>query len=341
MIDLKTKYDKQYIDVRERSNMPFQIFIGPRGTGKTFTALRGELNNDITGERFIYLRNSQAEAEAATTKYGNAFKKINSFYGTDVEAEFSSKLGMGAFYKNEKEDLIGYAFGLTTFAGKRSIDLSDAQRVIFEEFIPEKHVQVRKNRGEAFLNFYETCNRNRELEGEEPLRVYFLANAISLDDDILLALQVTDDIESMIRNGEKRRTIPERGVYIELVDVAVSEMKEDTALYRLGNTKFNNMALSADFKNARLNLIEKKFNQRDYTPYLSIEDICIYKHKANNTLHIAETSERARNHFLPTETLRFRTTFRTEYVKKMGANFVTFDSFETRNKIETLLKVTE
>lgn len=339
MIDLTTQYDNLYVDIRHRSTMPFQIFIGPRGTGKTFSALREEINNPSTGDKFIYLRNDQREARIATSPVGNAFKKINSTYNVDVEGDFSTTMGMGTFSMNEGEDLIGYAFGLTTFSGARSIDLSDCTHCIFEEFIPEKHVQKRRNRGEAFLNFVETVARNREVEGDKPFIVYLLANAIALDDEILLALGVVNDIQDMIKHNEKRRTIRERGVYIELVDVAVTEKKRETALYKLGNKDFNDSALRADFYEARLNLIEKSFNQRDFVPFLSYDDICIYQSKQEQRFHIAATGEQAKTHLLTTEQLRLRTLFRNTYGRELGADRITFDNFVTRNRIETALKI--
>lgn len=339
MIDLTTKTEDLYINIRNRSDMPTQIFIGPRGTGKTFSALRPEINNQYTGDKFIYLRNDQREARIATSEIGNAFKKINTTYGVDVSGDFNTQLGMGRFLMNDGEDTIGYAFGLTTFAGARSIDLSDVSHGIFEEFIPEKHVQKRRNRGDAYLNFVETVGRNREVEGEKPFTMYLLANAIQLDDDILLALKVTNDIQDMISHGEKRRTLRDRGIYIELVDVAVTEKKKSTSLYKIGNEQFNNDALKADFANARLNLIQKNFNQREYTPMMSYDSICIYKSKRENVYHIAETGEKAKNHLLLTEHLRLRSLFRTTYCRELGADRITFDNFETRNKIEVALKV--
>lgn len=339
LFELKTDQEDLYVDVRTRSKMPFQIFIGPRGTGKSFTCLRQEINNPMTGDKFLYLRNTKAEAQVATSVVGNAFKRINTVYGSDVEGDFSNSLGFGTFEMNEHNDIIGYAFGITTFAGARSIDLTDVSHMVFEEFIPEEHVPKRKARGKAFLNLYETVNRNRELEGKDPVTVYFLANAISLSDEILLELGIVNDIQNMLKNGEKRRTIPQRGVYIEIIDAKVVEKKKNTALYRLGNTSFNNSALRADFANARLNLIQEKFNQRDYYPYLSYAGICIYKSKQTRLMHIAATGETAKYNLLETESLRFRSIFRSEYITELGQNLITFDSYETRNLIEEALKL--
>lgn len=341
LINLQTDQEDLYVDVRTRSHMPFQFYIGPRGTGKSFTCLRQEINNPMTGDKFLYLRNTKAEVQVATSPVGNAFKRINTVYGTDVIGDFSNQLGFGTFEMNDKNDIIGYAFGITTFAGARSIDLTDVSHMVFEEFIPEEHVPKRRARGKAFLNLYETVNRNRELEGKDAVTVYFLANAISLADEILLEMGIVNDIQNMLRNGENRRTIPQRGVYIEIIDAKVVDKKKDTALYRLGNTSFNNQALRADFANARLNLIQRKFNQRDYVPYISYAGITIYKSKQERHMHIAATGETAKNNLLETETLRLRSIFRSEYITELGADRISFDSFETRNLLEAALKLND
>jgi len=350
MIELKTKEDEKnlYIDVPTRSDMDFQIFIGARGTGKTFTALRPFINYRELNRRFIYLRNTDREAKIATTKVGNAFKSINTLYKTEITGGFSSELGIGCFYDryglddDDKSDgeLIGYAFGLSTFAGVRSIDLSDVDTCIFEEFIPEKHIRKMKNRGDAFLNFIETANRNRELNGGKPIRIYLLANAIALDDEILLALGASKEIEDMIRNGEKRRTVRSRHLYIELVDnVGIVEEKRKGALYQVANKDFTESALTADFHTERLYLILKNFNQRDYKPWISYDKYCVYQHKSNGTIHIAKTGEKAKHHLLKTEFVRFRQLFRGKYILYCGSDNITFDSYNTRAEIEQALKI--
>lgn len=350
MINLTTKEDTKslYIDTATRSEMDFQIFIGSRGTGKTFTTLRQFINYRELGKRFIYLRNTDREAKIATTKVGNAFKSINNKYGTNIVGGFSSELGIGTFYDryglddDDKSDgeLIGYAFGLSTFAGVRSIDLSDVDTCVFEEFIPEAHIRKMKSRGDAFLNFIETANRNRELDGGKPIRIYLLANAIALDDEILMSLNATKEIEDMIHNKEKRRTIRERHLYIELVeDVGIVNEKRKGALYQLADKEFTESALTANFHQERLYLINKNFNQREYKPLISYDDYCIYQHKTKNTLHIAKTKEKSKRHLLETEIIRFRQLFRGKYILYCGADQITFDSYKTRAEIEKALKV--
>ena len=47
-----------------------------------------------------------------------------------------------------------------------------------------------KNKFMLFFNLYETVNRNRELEGKEPVKVYMLSNSTSLDNEILAELSI-------------------------------------------------------------------------------------------------------------------------------------------------------
>lgn len=347
MYDTTTKNDKLYVDITSRSNCTFQIFIGARGTGKTFSALRGELNNKFTTEKFIYLRNTEKECKISVSPIGNAFKSLNRVFGTNIQGEYTDSLSFGEFWDRTDEDedneeCIGYVFGLSTFAGARSVDLSDVDRVIFEEFIPESHVRKLRNRGEAFLNFYETLARNREIEGAEPVRCYLLANAIDLRDDILQSLGVVHDIEDMIARGEKRRTIPERDVYVELVDtVSIVDKKRNTALYKMADKSFAEQSLRADFHNAGLHLIQPKFNQRDYRPILSFGTICIYVDSEGTHLHMARTGERAKQHLTKTEYYALRQSLKPSYRFNIGAGRITFDSFETRKEIEAALDITD
>lgn len=350
MIKLTTKDDKKYIDVTKRSKMPYQIFIGARGTGKTFSALRNELNDDETKEHFIYLRNSQREAEVATSNMGNAFKSLNTIFNKDIQGNFDSKLGLGYFTDNHfstKEDpkevnVIGYAFGLSTVAGARSIDLSDVERIIFEEFIPEIHVRKMKNRGAAFANFMETANRNRESVGKPPITCYLLANAINLSDEILETLQATSEIETMIRAGEKRRTIPERGLYIELIDdVAILEEKANSALYRVLASEYKEDALSADFHNERLELINKNFNRNQYDLFLSYSTIAFYKSKNAEKFYVANNGEQAgTGKNIPiTDVATLKRNIYYWYIKNMGKNRIEFDKFTTRRVVEEALGI--
>lgn len=343
MYDTHTSHDELYIDLPTRSTATFQIFIGARGTGKTFSVLRGELNNKFTGEKFIYLRNTNKECQIAVSEFGNAFKSLNKAFGTNITGEYNSQLSYGEFYDqtDEENDVqIGYSFGLSTFAGARSVDLSDVDRIVFEEFIPEMHVRKMRNRGQAFLNFYETLARNREIDGLPPVKVYFLANAINLSDEILYTLGAVNHIQSMVRNSEKRRSIPDRDLYIELVDtVGIVGKKKETALYKMAGDEFTQQALTADFHHERLELIRPNENLRQYKAEISYGLYTVYRHKDNGRFHIAHTGEPAEMNLQQTERRMFQRIFAKPYVYHLAKNNLTFDSYETRVYIEANLNL--
>ena len=71
-----------YFDIKDRSAMPFQVYIGGRGIGKSYSALR-QLALDIpSDEKWIYMRRTGKEIEACSTEFGNPFKTINKDFGT-------------------------------------------------------------------------------------------------------------------------------------------------------------------------------------------------------------------------------------------------------------------
>ena len=343
MYQLSTPHDNLFVNIPDRSQKTFQVYIGARGTGKTFSALRGELNDRFTTEKFIYLRNTEKEVQIATSTMGNAFKSLNKTFNVNIEGDYTGSLAYGEFFDRtdpENEALIGYCFGLSTFAGARSVDLSDVDRIIFEEFIPEMHMRKMKNRGQAFLNFYETVTRNREILGAPPVKCILLANAINLKDEILAAVGATDEVQDMIMRGEKRRTIHERDLYIELVDtVGILDAKSKTALYQLADQDFVSDALKADFHKERLYLIKKTFNQPSYNAILSFGDYCFYIAKDNSSMHIAKTGEKTKQHLLSTENHLLRQLLKPGYLYNLGKDKITFDSFDTRKAIETALDI--
>jgi hypothetical protein len=141
-----------YFDIKGRSAMPFQVYIGGRGIGKSYSALR-QLALDIpTDEKWIYMRRTGKEIEACSTEFGNPFKTINKDFGTVIVPESGGKGAAEYFYNETDEDnpiLVGYGVALSTFAGLRSMDLSDVTVTVFDEFIPERQVKRIKAEGEA------------------------------------------------------------------------------------------------------------------------------------------------------------------------------------------------
>ncbi len=273
----------KYSTVIGRSDMPFQVFIGGRGIGKTYSALEYEAKDSTPESRFIYMRRTQTELEETCTEFRNPFKTINRNLGLNIEVDIQN--GLGLFIRDE--EIVGYGCALSTFAKMRGMDFSDVTTTIFDEFIPEKHIHKIPNEGDAFFHFYETVNRNRELDGQPPMKVYLLANAINLNNPILLALGIVSKIAEMKVKGQQRYTNRERCLYVELMHNAeFTDAKKETALYRLsGGTQFSEQALNNSFAYDDMSMIGK-VNLSEYVPDFVFGNYTIFSHKSNGNLYI-------------------------------------------------------
>ena len=321
-----------YFDIKDRSAMPFQVYIGGRGIGKSYSALRELALSTPPDEKWIYMRRTGKEIEACATEFGNPFKTINKDFGTLIVPESGGKGAAEYFYNESDEDnpeLVGYGVALSTFAGLRSMDLSDVTITVFDEFIPERQVKRIKAEGEALLNFYETVNRNRELQGKPPMKLILLSNAIDLANPILETLGIISELENMIAHGEHRRTIPARGLYIERVGkVGVTNAKEHTALYKLANADFTNDTLNAEFLSADLSTIRKNVNLKEYKPVFRFGDYVVFK--SASSFHVSKSDITVAKTFPESAGIKVRTFFAPTYRVARAYGNITFADFTTQ-----------
>lgn len=266
-----------------RFNVPFTFCVGGRGTGKTYGALKYVLE---TGEKFIYMRRTQAQSDLINKPDFSPFKSVARDMGIDIISESITKYN-AAFYKGIQDGEkiiadgapIGYTMALSTVSNLRGFDMSDCTLLIYDEFIPEKHERPLKNEAAALFNAYETINRNRELSGRAPLKVLCLANANDITNPIFEELGIIDKVFQM---GKKKQAVSinqERGYAVVLLSESpISERKRQTALYRLtSGTDFESMAIdnsyNIEYERQSVSLIE-------YAPICTVEGITIYKHKS-------------------------------------------------------------
>lgn len=278
----------RYIDISEQlyRHCMLYVYIGGRGIGKTYSALRYVMKEDIC---FMYLRRSQKELDICATQAGNPFKKLNTDHG------FSYEISGGDIPTiTQKEDgktiLKGYAGALSTFSNIRGADFSDVKIIIYDEFIPEKTNRCSiKNEWDALLNLIETVNRNRELDGEEAVKVVLLSNATNIECDILAQSGLIPTIEAMQRKKQKRMEDTKRGIYLELCEAGVSEEKKKTALYKLaGDSEYTSHALKNVFSYDS-NYDIKAVKLSEYTPICSYEGCTIFKHKSKYSYYVSRT----------------------------------------------------
>lgn len=304
---MRIYHDNGYLNVPEllATGYPFIFCWGGRATGKTYGALQECVDSKTT---FGLMRRTQTQLDVISKPEFSPFKPLNKDHGWNVGIVPLSKYNGGIYHMEPEIKMIdgevvptgkqspkglpiGYTFALSTIANIRGFDGSDMEVLIYDEFIPEPHARPIKEECQAFLNAYETINRNRELQGRKPLQVLCLANANTLANPLFIGLGLVTKAERMYRKGQEYSEDPKRGILlVNLCNSTISEQKQETALYKLaGNSSFARMALSNDFsgEEERGRIGSKPL--REFKPIVAVGEICIYQHKSNSSMFFCST----------------------------------------------------
>lgn len=342
----------KYLNIWEYKDdrFPFQIFIGGRGTGKTYGGLSGAIK---LPDKFLYMRRTAQELDLMldSDKYGegaNPFKPINRDQGVNIGMSKIVK-NLAGIYHREMSDgrlrsvgaPIGYGVALSTISSIRSVDFSDCSDCIYDEFIPEAHVKKIKGEGTALLNAYETICRNREFIGEDPLRLWLLANSNNIYNDIFIELDIVSEVEKMVRKGKSDLYNEDRGLAIHLINnnEEFVEKKQATALYKLTRgTKFSDMALNNKFSYNDFSLIRHE-KITGYRPICGFGKGYIYGKKGDSLLYVTYAAAKCVNYDIETE--QGRRNFYNMIGRKLNDYFINsriiFESYELKQTILDLI----
>lgn len=321
-------YDIKHVIDRD---LPFNIVIGGRGIGKTYSTLKWQMENSI---KAIYLRTLQSEIDIVARPESNPYKILNH----DLKMEY--KIG-GKKIKtilDTDNNNVGYALALSTFASLRGVDFSDVDMIIWDEFISEANRErYLSDETTLFFNLYETVNRNREIQGRKPVQVIMLSNAVSISSSLLMGLGLVSTIENMIKTGQRRYTDKNRGLYLEMpLDMEISQKKAETALYRLAkNTDYADHALKNMFAYDSWYNIERR-NITEYIPYCAFENIYIYVHKKNSSFYACNIRADCPKYNRDTLALFKRNHYLALREANVSGNLI-FDTMTTKVALEKVL----
>lgn len=270
-------------------NLPWNFIIGGRGTGKTFGALSTMIED---GTKFLFFRRTERMIEALMKPELDPCKALNRELGTNLAFYTPKKSLCGIYKMDEDGNPIGEAFGhiaaLSTFANMRGFDGEQYDVMLLDEFIPQRNERPFKSEGTALLDAYETINRNRELKGKDPLRVFCLANSNKMANPIFGELGLIRIATKMKKSGSKTYIDRNRGLGIFfLEDSPISERKKDTALYRLtGGTEYYNMSVENEFsEDMQTGICNRPI--KEYNPIVSVGEICVYQHKSGDHYYVS------------------------------------------------------
>jgi hypothetical protein len=216
------------IDKTLSHNCLFNIIIGPRGNGKTYSAKKRGIKNFIKkSEQFIYLRRRDSELQKVKK---DLFADINLNQEFEHEVKFESNM----YYYNEQ--VAGYAVPLSTAYQLKSASFPRVSFIIYDEFITDTdNTNYLKNEVQAFLDFYETINRMRET------KVVFLANAVSFVNPYT--------VEWNLRLPKDSDIVKKNDMLLELVrNEAYIQKKKSTRFGKMiEGTKYGDYAINNKF----------------------------------------------------------------------------------------------
>lgn len=354
-------YDENgYVNIKaiRQLDLPFNFIIGPRGTGKTYTGIKEFLDLE---KPFLYMRRMQVQLDECSSSFGNPFKAINNDFRRAIEPTKVSKNSYG-FYNThieEKEvkhkdgsiettpvvkfdDEVCTGIALSTFANLRGFDGQSYDTLLFDEFIPQIEQRTFKNEDGAFLNAYETINRNREEKGRKPLQCFFLGNADRLDVPILNAFDCISIIERMIRNDQEVYISRERGIAIFLLSHSpVAARKANSALYKAISDKssFYRMAIDNTFVDYSDSADIRSCPIKEFNCVAVVGRIAIYAHKTNNLVYVCQHISGSPAIYNDSSTDKDR--FKRDFSFVMSAWFmrdVVYDSYDSKYQFESIYK---
>lgn len=328
----------KWYDIRENKNKwrVFNLFLGGRGIGKTYSAIDHIIND---GRQFLYIRSTEKQIQLSLTPdRGNPFKKWASDHGRNIFIRRGDEVNdiVEIDASGESEKILGCAAALSTFENLRGVDFSMIDIILYDEFIQTRPFAFDAFR--AFLNLYESVNRNRELSGEAPVTVIFLANTQELNSPILAGFDLIGNIEQMKRAGQNRLS---RGdIYIELCTSDVSGAKAKSVLYRNlpEHDAYKKEALYNEFSRNDFSGIGKPKNFREYRPLCNIDDIGIYAHKSTRKYYAcASKSNKVPQFNSKNQSGLFYRHYGGALSDAYASNCLLSDSFITRQKILEIL----
>lgn len=265
--------DSGYLNIEkiEKKYNPYTtIIIGGRGIGKTYGFLKYLLDNEML---FILVRRTLTEREYIRNV---KFNPLNVFFPDQLKIETGKYTD--SYFVDDK--LLCLCVNLTTSSKIRGIDGSMIQAIFYDEFIPEMSEKKMINEATAIFQLYETVNRNREIAGKEPVKLYFTANSNNIFNDIMDSLHLADVIFDMREKQQDFKYIKKKKLFLADVKKSpISEKKKNTYLYTLTkDTEFYNMAINNNFSNDYKDFLGLPYQLKEYKPFVDIGEIHILKH---------------------------------------------------------------
>ncbi len=269
--------------------MPFIFCTGGRGTGKTFGAFDYCISQNIP---FLYMRRMKSEVDfLSASELNNPIAPNNELHGWNYTLQKQGNYMCEIVPQTEDGPgkPVGAVISLSTVAKIRGFNGLQYRILIYDEFIPEPHSKRIKEESTAFLNAYETINRNRELFGLPPLVCLCLSNSNRLDNDLYMGLRLVSKVYDMKKRQQEISIMAERKtLLVNMERSPISEKKKETALYQMAaGLDYGAMALDNAYIGDNDTQAAKSRPIREYKPLCNVGELSIYQHKGNGSYYVS------------------------------------------------------
>lgn len=302
MIPFNLFNDLGYIDIpairkyMKKTRIPFCWIWAGRGTGKTYGVLKHEIT---TGEKFMFVRRTDKQIKLIMNPQYMPFKALNIKEGFNIQPRSIGAGMYGFFHCSNDPDtgkliyhdpMIAPAAAISTVGNIRGFDGTDLDAMFYDEFIPIKGEHPLKNEASNLFDLYETVNRNRELDGHDPIWFIGASNSNNPDNPYFTELGVLNKALKMGMSQDNEVYINKRSGFMLLCinKSPISSEKRDTALYRLtSGSDYEKMALDNEFVNIDTANVQPQ-NLQHYNPVVAIGGICVYRSKSGRRWYVSE-----------------------------------------------------
>lgn len=323
------------------SKCPYIVIIGGRGTGKTYGMFK--YLTETVKEKFIYMRRTSTALDSCMDDELNPFTPINNDLNRNIRPFKSDK--RYTFLDCDSDDIpkdsdnvIAIGVSLSTAYNLRGFSGQSYKWLYFDEVIKEPLEKTRNGEATAFKHFIETCNRNRELNGDESIRCILTGNADSLDSDILFSVGAIGVIERMKASKQEVYINTDQGLAVfDLTYSPISVLKKYTSLYKLNkhDRRFLDVSIKNEFADLAGDETIKPMPINHFKPWCSLNnDIYIYQHKSDGTLYITFHKSGTFNKNFDTaikeQKQAFKKIYETIWTKLYLTNTVFFETYETK-----------
>ena len=254
-------------DVEDYPDAVIYIVWSRRGPGKTYSALRYPYHKFRT----LYMKRTNKDVRTICEYAGDIdfdpspWVPLNRDFNINVKPRLL-KEGLGAFYDADSEGhptgpVVNYVASLNAIKSLKGMDLSEAQWIIFDEFVPQAGEVVKKAEGEMLLDLYETVNRDRRKRGRPGLKLMLFANAEEISTHITNELEVVDTMAEMQATGQNILYDEQRGIlfhHITMEDFPMQDIELQDMYRVMKGTAWAEKSFEGSFsKNDFSNVVKK------------------------------------------------------------------------------------